>query len=257
MTEPNDNVDAGSQKPQKAKRVFTMLENNPAVMNELTHRIGVSPALQFYDVYSLYDDDMMALVPRPVYALLATIPMSAAWRRNRDAEDAPLPWYGGAGPGEPVFWLQQTVVHGCGLIGLLHCVANGVPPASIAPGSDLARFLEEAVPLGMDGRAELLNDSAALYEASEAVAHKGDTQAVGPDEPNSNHFVALVKARDGRLWELEGARKGPLDRGLLGEDEDAFSDRALELGIRRLVQIQREAGDDLPFSCIALAPSME
>ncbi len=224
-------------------------------MNELAHSIGVTNALSFYDIYSLHDSDMLAMVPRPVFALLTTVPMTEAWKEERDAEDVGLEWYTGAGTEEPATWFRQTIVHGCGLIGLLHCVSNGVPSEMIVPGSELSNFLEKAVPLGMDERARLLSESESMYQASEAVAQKGDTEALKPGEDSIHHFVALVKGLDGNLWELEGSRKGPLNRGLLGEDEDAFSERALDLGIRRLIDIQRKAGGGLPFSCIALAPS--
>lgn len=226
-------------------------------MNDLAHRLGVSKELSFYDVYSLYDSDMLAMVPRPVFALLATIPMTEAWKQDRNAEDARLQWYEGAGLEEPVIWFQQTIIHGCGLIGFLHCVCNGVPSEMIIPGSELANFLVKAVPLKMNERAKLLSETEPMYEASEAVAVKGDTKALALDAPNSNHFVALVKARDGHLWELEGSRKGPLDRGSLGESEDALSERALELGIKHLIDIQRESGSNLMFSCIALASSVK
>ena len=223
-------------------------------MNDLARRLGVSDALAFYDVYSLYDADMMAMVPRPVFALLTTIPMTEAWKTTRDEEDVDLQWYKGSGKEEPVTWFRQTITHGCGLIGLLHSVSNGVPGDLVVPGSQLANFLDEAVPLGMDERAKLLADDDEMYESSEAVALKGDTATLRHGEDSSNHFVTLVKARDGHLWELEGNRKGPLDRGALAEDEDAFSERALKLGIKRLIDIQKEDGGDLRFSCIALAP---
>lgn len=42
------------------------------------------------------------MVPRPVFALLVTIPMTEAWKQDRDAEDAGLEWYKGAGPVESV-----------------------------------------------------------------------------------------------------------------------------------------------------------
>ena len=228
-------------------------------MNDLAHRLGLSKELSFYDIYSLYDSDMLAIVPRPVFALLATIPMTEAWKRDRDAEDARHEWYKGAGPEEPVIWFRQTIIDGCGLIAFLHCVYNAVPPDMILPGSELAKFLDKAVPLGMDERADLLHETEPLFEASEAVALEGDTKPITRDELSSNHFLALVKARDGHLWELEGSRKGPLDRGSLGEGEDAFSERALELGIKRLIDMQRESGGDgsLRFTCIALAPSVE
>lgn len=226
-------------------------------MNDLARKIGLTKELSFYDVYSLYDSDLLAMVPRPVFALLTTIPMTEAWKQDRDAEDTDLEWYKGAGLEEPAIWFRQTIIHGCGLIGLLHCVSNGVPSEMIVPGSELANFFEKAAPLGMDERARLLNESESMYQASEAVAQNGDTEALKPGEDSIHHFVALVKGLDGHLWELEGSRKGPLDRGSLGKDEDALSERALELGIRRLVDIQRKAGGDLPFSCIALAPSVE
>ena len=127
----------------------------------------------------------------------------------------------------------------------------------IVPGSLLAEFLEKAVPLDMDRRAKLLSETESLYAASEAVAQKGDSIVNKFGEDTGNHFVALVKGCDGNLWELEGARKGPLNRGVLGADEDALSELALDLGIRRLVETQRRAGGDRPFSCIALAPRIE
>ncbi|KAL9112992.1 MAG: hypothetical protein Q9227_002857 [Pyrenula ochraceoflavens] len=258
MVEAGDNGSTACPgPPHESARVFTMLENNPEVMNKLASRLGVTNHLSFYDIYSLYDSDMLSLVPRPVFALLTTIPMTESWRQDRDAEDANLDWYKGAGPEEQTIWFRQTIIHGCGLIGLLHCVANGVPSEMIVPGSKLAKFLERAVPLGMDERARLLEESDSMYEDSEAVAQGGDSETLKPGEDSIHHFVALVKGCDGNLWELEGARKGPLNRGSLGEDEDALSERALDLGIRRLVDIQRKAGADLPFSCIALAPSME
>lgn len=223
-------------------------------MNELARTLGVSEELFFYDVYSLYDSDMLAMVPRPVHALLSTIPMSEVWRQNRDAEDAALEWYTGAGQEEPVMWFQQTITHGCGLIGLLHCMSSGTPSKMILPGSKLAQLLEKARPLGMHDRAQLLKESDEMYQASESVARNGDSEVLQPGAPGDiNHFVALVKGSDGNLWELEGARKGPLNRGTLAEDEDAISERALDLGIRRLVDMQRNSGVDLPFSCIALA----
>lgn len=224
-------------------------------MNELARRFGVTGDLSFYDVYSLYDSDALSIVPRPVYALLTTIPMTPAWEQSRDTEDANLTWYTGSGPDEPAVWFQQTVIHGCGLIGLLHCVSNGEPSKMIRPDTILADFLHRAIPMGMDDRARLLslNETKSMWEASEAVARKGDTRPVLPVENTGNHFVTFVKCSDGNLWELEGARKGPINRGRLAEHEDAFSERALDIGIRRLIDIC----DNVNFSCLALARTMD
>lgn len=67
------------------------------------------------------------------------------------------------------------------------------------------------------------------------------------------HYVAFVVVQ-GRLWELDGSRTGPLDRGPVGGD--ALCEEAVEKGPRRF--IEREQGDaEVRFSIVALGPSLE
>lgn len=56
------------------QKVFVPLENNPEVMNNLAHKLGLSTDFNFHDVYSLTDPDLLALVPRPAQALLFIYP---------------------------------------------------------------------------------------------------------------------------------------------------------------------------------------
>ena len=39
-------------------------------MNALAYKLGLSTELQFYDVWSLTEPELLALIPRPVFALL-------------------------------------------------------------------------------------------------------------------------------------------------------------------------------------------
>jgi len=228
-------------------------------MNKLAYQLGLSQDLAFYDVYSLTDPDLLALIPRPVYALLVIIPMSESWKESREEEDGRKEIYDKAGPEEPVVWFKQTIGHACGSIGLLHSVLNGPAVDFIKPGSDLEKLLHDAIPLKMADRANMLSESEAFETAHEAAAQLGDTVPpnLGAAEKLHQHFVAFVKAKDGHLWELEGSRKGPLERGALNEDEDALSEKALSLGLGRLMDMERNAGGDLRFSCIALAPKSD
>lgn len=68
------------------------------------------------------------------------------------------------------------------------------------------------------------------------------------------HYVCFVKTDDGTLWELDGRRKGPLDRGRLEPDEDVLSEKALTLGPRRFFEW---GGGDLRFNAVALARNMD
>ncbi|KAJ5674252.1 Ubiquitin carboxyl-terminal hydrolase isozyme L3 [Penicillium macrosclerotiorum] len=237
------------------QKAFVPLENNPEVMSHLVHQLGLPQTLGFTDVFSIDEPDLLAFVPRPSHALLLVFPVSTTYEQSRAAEDSALPEYTGFGPAEPVTWFKQTIRNACGLIGLLHAVSNGEARKHVIPGSDLATLLQEAEGLAPMARADLLYASKALESAHADAAKLGDTAA--PDAENSVdlHFVAFVKGTDGVLWELDGRRKGPLARGKLKPEEDALSEAALELGVRRFLKTEAQGGNpDLRFSLVSLGP---
>ena len=72
------------------------------------------------------------------------------------------------------------------------------------------------------------------------------------------HYVCFVKDEKNNLWEMDGRRKGPLNRGPLGPDEDVLSEKALDLGVRKFLKREEEAGGgELRFSLITLAPNLD
>lgn len=240
--------------PPASAPAFIPLEANPQLMTTLLHTLGVSPALAVHDVYSLTDPDLLAFIPRPALALLLVFPVSATYESHRLAEDALVPAYTGRGADEPVLWFRQTIRNACGLMGLLHAAANGAARGFVEAGSDLERIIQEATPLGPEERASLLEGEESLARAHRAAAEKGDTAAPGAEDDVELHYVCFVKGNDGRLWELDGRRKGPLERGVLASGEDVLSEKALMLGPLKF--LEREGGD-LRFSCVALAGSLE
>lgn len=94
-------------------------------MSSLVHKLGLSRALSFYDVFSIDDPDLLAFVPRPAGALLLVFPVTKSYEAFRAEEDKDRDVYNGKGPEEPVIWYKQTIRNACGLIGLLHAVSNG------------------------------------------------------------------------------------------------------------------------------------
>ncbi|KAF2198694.1 ubiquitin carboxyl-terminal hydrolase [Delitschia confertaspora ATCC 74209] len=234
------------------RKKWLMLENNPCVMTRLATKLGLSPELQFYDVYTLDEPELLAHIPRPVLALLVTIPLTPAWDRDREAEDAEQNHYTGFGPEEPVIWFKQTIGNACGSIGVLHSTINGPAADFIEPDSDLAEIRRRAISLQVTERANMLYNSKPFELAHKSVEEAGDTPAIPVAGSTGHHFVAFVKAK-GKLWELEGSRKGPLERGSLADNEDVLSLRALEMGLKRIIGLKRDEGGDIRFSCIALA----
>ena len=245
---------SGTGDPPTSAPAFIPLEANPELMTTLLRTLGLSPALQIHDVYSLTDPDLLAFIPRPALALLLVFPVSAAYESHRLAEDALLPAYSGRGAEEPVLWFRQTIRNACGLMGLLHAVSNGPAREFVENGSDLERIIVNATPLGPVERARLLEREEALAKAHRAAAEKGDTAAPDAQDEVELHYVCFVKGGDGKLWEMDGRRKGPLARGQLEKDEDVLSPKALTLGPLKF--LERE-GADLRFSCVALAGSLE
>lgn len=94
-------------------------------MTTLVHNLGLSKTLAFHDVYSIDDVDLLAFVPRPAHALLLIFPVNTLYEEGRRKEDGGKEEYEGFGDDEPVVWFKQTIRNACGLIGLLHGVANG------------------------------------------------------------------------------------------------------------------------------------
>ena len=130
--------------------------------------------------------------------------------------------------------------------------------AGLEPNSDLDKLLGDAIPLKPIERAHLLYESQALESAHQTAASGGDTAAPSADDKVDLHYVCFVKSDRNRLWELDGRRKGPLDRGELAADEDVLSEKALNLGVRSFLKREAEAGGgDLRFSLIVLAESLD
>ncbi|QDS72604.1 hypothetical protein FKW77_001565 [Venturia effusa] len=206
-----------------APKIWVPLENNPSVMTPLAHNLGLSPSLHFIDVYSLTEPSLLRTIPRPVHALLFLYPGTVISARDLFMEEEDREEYTASGPDEPVLWFRQTIGHACGLIGLLHCVTNGEASKYILPGSELENLVKAATPLNPTERAKLLYDSEVLEKAHKEAAEMGYSRTPGIEEPVLYGFTAFVKGRDGRLYELEGQRKGPVERGVLEEGEDVLS----------------------------------
>ncbi len=102
-----------------------------------------------------------------------------------------------------------------------------------------------------DERFSVLEDSAELEEAYAKVALQGTSRV--PDSAEEEvyfHYVCFVKSHiNGRLVELDGDRKGPVEIGsVLGPDEDVLAPGGVSV-IREYME--RERGN-ANFSLMAL-----
>lgn len=114
------------------RKHYLPLESNPELFTQLINSLGVN-TLQFQDVYSIDEPDLLSMVSRPVYALVLVFPTTPAYEEQISKEEATRNEYTGSGAGEDVVWFQQTINNACGLYGILHAVSNGGARKFIGP----------------------------------------------------------------------------------------------------------------------------
>ncbi|KAK1767900.1 peptidase C12, ubiquitin carboxyl-terminal hydrolase 1 [Phialemonium atrogriseum] len=119
-------------------------------------------------------------------------------------------------------WFKQTINNACGLYGILHALSNGAARDMLEPNSLVTRLLETCSSLPPQERSLVLENSAELESVYEEVATQGISSI--PDNAEDEvdfHYVCFVKShKSGRLYELDGDRKGPIDRGVVVQPEE-------------------------------------
>lgn len=264
--------------PEKTYRKhFIPLESNPEVFTELIHALGVSPKLAFQDVYSMDDPELLAFIPRPVYALVLVFPCPPEYDERMAKQESELEAYDGAGEDEPVVFWKQTIHNACGLYALLHGICNGEARKHLgksccasplrdnfvldaysqyaAPGSIIDGLIKSCTPLKPEERALALEGSKELESVYASVASKGSTDAPDAESQVNHHYIGFVKShKDGHVYHLDGDRKRPVDLGPLGADEDVLGEKAFAV-VRDM--IASEGGQNLGFSLMALVSELD
>jgi ubiquitin carboxyl-terminal hydrolase L3 len=117
---------------QAYRKHFIPLESNPEVFTELVHKLGVSESLEFQDVLSLDDADILAFLPRPVHALILVFPTTDTYEERVREKDSCLEQYLGNAVDGDVLFFKQTINNACGLYAVLHAVCNGGATAELS-----------------------------------------------------------------------------------------------------------------------------
>jgi len=225
--------------PDESLGRWIPLESNPKVFDEWAKQAGVRK-VHFEDVYGL-DDDTLALVPRPVKAVLLLFPIDEAGEILRKFQDELIAQEGQPKVDDTIFWVKQKISNACGTIGLIHAIANA--GVQFTPTSPLQKFIFECQDKSPDKRADLLSTTPHFASIHGATSQMGQTKPVDDTEL---HFTCFVEAPEEdfrkaarqeempkesmleettgmRLIELDGRRAGPIDHG---ECKDLLSDSA-------------------------------
>ncbi|KAB8067719.1 hypothetical protein BDV29DRAFT_185677 [Aspergillus leporis] len=214
---------------------FIPLESDPRTFTELAHKLGVSDCLEFVDVLSL--DDEVDTIPGPVLALILNLPSCPAYEREKAKEPTHIDH-----ENEGLVWLKQTINNACGLYAILHSVCN--VPGVIKPGSTLDELIKAR------NRAEYISNSNRIEESYKEAVLSSWSEAPPADEVD-HHYICIIK-KSRRLFLLDGDMRGPIHRGQLLDDEDAWTEKGFNI-----IREYTESRKDGLFSLLALVNVVE
>lgn len=182
------------------------LESNPEVMTKFLHKLGVPKKWSVLDVYGL-ETDLLAIVPRPVLAVILLYPT----KTEKTEEDKTESKDSKGDALDSVYHMKQYISNACGTIALLHSVANNLDVIQLEDGF-LKKFLDETKGLSYTERGEHLEKAQGIIDTHMESAQEGQTEAPGEDIEVYHHFVAFVH-KDGSLYELDGRKPAPINHG--------------------------------------------
>ncbi|KAK8640099.1 hypothetical protein V6N13_138461 [Hibiscus sabdariffa] len=186
-----------------AKR-WLPLEANPDVMNQFLWGLGIPETeAECCDVYGL-DDELLAMVPQPVLAVLFLYPITSQTEEERFQQDNEK-----RNVSSKVYFMKQTVGNACGTIGLLHSVGNVTSEIKLQEGSFLDRFFKSTATMDPLERAAFLEKDGEMEVAHTVAASAGETEA---SDNVDTHFICFTCV-DGKLYELDGRKSGPISHG--------------------------------------------
>lgn len=239
-----------------SKRVIP-LESNPEIFTEMAFKLGLSPVLQFHDVLSLSEPDLLAFLPQPVYGIIMLFPLTKEYEEYRRKYDSTKPEYHNDLK-DKVSWFKQTIGNGCGLYGLLHILAN-LPRDLIIDNLIVNKYLLSQ----MDDKNPSVEEVSKLVESLEQAiqmdanyGNQGQTEAPGSESQVDLHFITFIKGKDNHLYELDGRRNGPVDLGVSVDGSNILDDSKLSEKVQFYIDNTNEE-NKYNFALMAIGPGLD
>ena len=201
------------------------LESNPEIFTRYAQALGTNESVSFCDIYGL-DEDLLAVVPRPVFAISLLIPSTAAkTMKSKFSEKTILDT---SKYPNNLWYTFQKVGNACGTVAMMHILAN-TQPNFLKEDSNFGTFVAQTKENSPAERAELMEKSDELAAVHDTFAGQGSTAPLqNADDKVDEHFVALVPL-NGQLIELDGAKEGPVVHCESGITDENFLTEAAKV----------------------------
>ncbi|ORZ18717.1 hypothetical protein BCR42DRAFT_324601 [Absidia repens] len=174
------------------------LEADPQII----HESGVDARWKYIDIHA-------------ALALILLFPSTARYNEHIHEEETRLAKLEQSISPNVVFF-KQTIQSACGMIALLHSLANNDDEV-LGPGP-LYDFLEKSRTMSPDERTEWLKQTDELHLLHDAAAAKlGHSDVNALDACHTDfHYVCFVEV-DNHLYELDGRRPLPVNHGKISD----------------------------------------
>ncbi len=234
------------------------LESDPSIFTEFSRKLGLSPLLAFCDIYSITEPDLLAVLPRPLNAVILLFPVTDAYEKYRKTEDEKQ--QAEKNDIKDILWFKQLLKNGCGLYGLLHAICN-LPKGLIVDRSKIWNFISDVKYLqgctnynNFEQKTRLISNL--FLSTYSEYSQQGQTPAPDAEEDVNLHFICFTKGRNGHLYELDGRRTGPVDMGPSTNDCDILDSKEVIDKIKLYMSFA-EGQDNMNFAMMGLGPKLE
>ncbi|KAJ2491768.1 ubiquitin carboxyl-terminal hydrolase [Coemansia sp. RSA 2050] len=188
---------------------WCLIESDPGVFTELIHNMGVRD-VQVEELYSLDSDTLRGM--EPVYGLIFLFKWQGTASHSGSQQRA-----GKVVDNNDVFFAQQIIQNACATQAILSILLNR--ESEIELGETLTNFRSFASDLPPDMRGLALTNCDQIREVHNSFV-RPESFLTDPDEARRPagedddlfHFISYVPV-NGRLYELDGLSRGPVDHG--------------------------------------------
>ncbi|KXJ80478.1 ubiquitin carboxyl-terminal hydrolase isozyme L5 [Aedes albopictus] len=217
---------------------WCLIESDPGVFTELIRDFGVE-GVQVEELWSLDAEHFKNL--EPVHGLIFLF----KWVKDDEpagsiVQDSRL---------EKIFFAKQVINNACATQAILSILLNA-KHSDIQLGSTLSDFKDFCVSFDAYNKGLAMSNASQIRTVHNSFARQTlfelDNKQANKDE-DVFHFVGYVPI-DGRLYELDGLKEGPIDLGAVGEGEDWLN------VVRPIIEkrIQKYSEGEIHFNLMAL-----
>ncbi|CAG0895219.1 unnamed protein product [Darwinula stevensoni] len=190
---------------------WCLIESDPGVFTELIHEFGCR-GVQVEELWSLDKESFEQL--KPVHGLIFLF----KWQPMEEqpfsiVQDSRL---------DKIFFAKQVIMNACATQAIISILLNR-KHEDLELGTTLSEFKDFCSAFDPSMKGLALSNCEVIRQVHNSFARQSlfefDQKPENKDEEDAYHFVAYLPI-DGRLYELDGLKEGPVDLGPIPPDTD-------------------------------------